>query len=237
MATALPAPADAANTFAPTAYLEYAGLWGDTYNGVTTDDGDHLAGSYTALGRVDYGRFTASLMFQRVSTRSVTNATTPAGAPGTALAYPSGQVIVPLFTAVNSESEIRLEYEPPAWPVYLGLAYSLSSNNYNFPALKAFGVGVELQPNPRHALSPYGSYFYFPNQTGTYPLADPNNPNSGSYQSSYRANELTLGASLRIPRTHLTLVGGYKQTTNVARVSSFNFVQDGPFLGLGYRLR
>jgi hypothetical protein len=231
------APASAANTLTPWAYLEYSGVYGDTYNGVTTDDGDHLSSSYSAKARVYYGRFAASVNFYRDVTDSQTNATTVSGAPGTVLNYPGGQVIVPVFTAVDAASEIRLEYQPARLPVYFGLAYSNASNNYNFPRLTALGVGVELMPNLRHLLSPFGSFFFFPNQTGTYPLGNPNNPNSGSVGSAFRSNELELGGSLVFPKTDLSLVAGYYQTTNIRRTGTFNFVRDGPFVGLGLRLR
>lgn len=231
------APAGAANELTPWAYLEYASVYGDTYNGVTTDDGDHLAQSYSAKARVYYGRFAASVKFYRDVTNSQNNTTTVTGAPGTVLNYPGGQVTVPVFTAVDAGSEFRLEYQPVHLPVYFGLAYSNASNNYNFPRLTGLGIGVELVPNPRRLLSPYGSFFYFPNQTGTYALANPNNPNSGSVASAFNSNELEVGGSLAFPKTDLSLVVGYYQTTNVRRTGTFNFVRDGPFLGLGYRVR
>jgi hypothetical protein len=233
---AIAAPARAASTLTPWAYLEYSGVYGDTYNGVTTDDGDHLASSYSAKARVGYGRFAASVNFYRDASNSQNNALTVTGMPGTVLNYPAGQVVVPVFTAVDAASEFRLEYKPFHPPVYFGLAYSNASNNYNFPRLSALGIGVELMPDPRRLLSPYGSFYFFPNQTGTYALANPNNPNSGSVGSAFRANELELGASLAFPKTDLSLVAGYYQTTNVRRTGTFNFVRDGPFVGLGYRL-
>ena len=231
------APANAANTLTLKAYLEYSGAYGDTYNGVTTGDGDHLSNSYSAKARVLYGRFAASVAFYRDVTNSEFNATTSTGAPATVLNYPSGQVVVPVFTAVDAASEFRLEYQPVRLPVYFGLAYSNASNNYSFPRLEALGIGVELMPNPHQLFSPYGSFYFFPNQTGTYALANPNDPNSGSVGSAFRSNELEVGGSLVLPKTYLSLVGGYYQTTNIRRTGRFNFVRDGPFVGLGYRLR
>jgi hypothetical protein len=233
----LAAPCRAANTLTPWGYLEYSGVYGDTYNGVTTDDGDHLSNSYAAKARVYYGRYAASISFYRDVTNSQANATTLTGQPGTVLNYPGGQVIVPVFTAVDSASEMRLEYQPARIPVYFGLAYSNSSNNYDFPRLTALGIGVELMPDPHRLVSPYGSYFFFPNQTGTYPLANPNDPKSGPVGSAFRSNELEVGGSLVFPKTDLSLVAGYYQTTNIRRTGTFNFVRDGPFVGLGFRLR
>jgi hypothetical protein len=237
LTTLVSPPAQAANALSPSAYLEYTPIYGDTYNGVTTDDGDNLAGSYATKVRVDYGRFSAQYRYHRDLSSSLINATTPSGGPGTALNYPGGQVIVPAFTAVDGESEIRLEYQPVHLPVYFGLAYSNSFNNYSFPRLTALGIGAELQPNPRKLISPYASFFYFPDQSGTYPLANPNNPNSGSAHSEFSANELELGGSLVFPKTDLSLVLGYYQTTNVRRTGTFNFVRDGPYVGIGYRLK
>jgi hypothetical protein len=237
LTTLVSPPAQAANALSPSAYLEYSALYGDTYNGVTTDDGDNLAGSYAAKVRVNYGRFTAQYSYHRDLSSSLVNAMTPSGGPGTALNYPAGTVIVPAFTATDAESEIRLEYQPVHLPVYFGLAYSNSFNNYSFPRLTALGIGAELQPNPHKLLSPYASFFYFPDQSGTYPLANPNNPNSGSAHSEFSANELDLGASLAFPKTDLSLVLGYYQTTNVRRTGTFNFVRDGPYVGIGYRVK
>jgi len=239
VAAALVAPAisRAADTLTPQGYLQYSPTFGDTYNGVTTDDGDHLSASFAAKAQLYYGRFSAAYMYYRDLSVSQANGMTSSGAPGTVISYPTGQVVMPVFTASDAQSEIRLEYQPVRIPVYFGLAYSNSFNNYGFPRLTAFGIGVQLAPNPKHLLSPYGSYYYFPNQTGTYPLADPNNPNSGSVQSAFRANELDLGGSLAFPKTALSLVVGYYQTTNVRRTGTFNFVRDGPYVGLGYRIK
>ena len=233
----LPAPARSDGSLATSGYVEYSHLFGDIYNGVTTDDGELLGGSYTVKGRVNYGRLSAVLSYRSDLSQSQVNATTPTGQPGTSLTFPAGAVIVPQFVAVDAQFEARLEYGLQQLPVYFGVAYSNATNNYGFPTLHAFGVGVEVQPSTRRALSPYGSFFYFPNQTGVYPLANPNNPASGSVTESLHANEFEVGASYTIPRTQLNIVGGYQQTTNVSRTGSFNFVLDGPFLGVGYRFR
>jgi hypothetical protein len=237
------APAFAANALKPSAYLEYAIPLGDIYNGVTTDDGEPLAGSYSAKARVFYGRFAASFRFYRDASWSQASTTAPAGGPGTVISYPDAMIVVPQFIAVDSASEVRLEYQPGRTPAYFGLAYSNQSNNYDFPRLTALGFGVEVMPNPKHLLSPYGSFFFFPNQTGTYPLANPNNPASGSVASAFHANELELGASIAFPKTPLSLVVGYYQNTNIQQyahshpIGNFNFVRDGPFVGLGLRTR
>jgi len=235
------APALAANTLKPSGYLEYGIPLGDIYNGVTTDDGEPLAGSYSAKARVFYGRFAVSFKFYRDSSWSQISTTTPGGGPGTVITYPDGTIVVPQFVAVDSASEVRVEAKPGRLPAYLGLAYSNQSNNYNFPRLVAFGFGVEVMPNPKHLLSPYGSFFFFPNQTGWYPLANPNNPASGGVASAFFANELELGASVAFPKTPLSLIVGYYQNTNVHQyanlhpMGNFNFVRDGPYVGLGLR--
>lgn len=231
------APALPDTLLATSGYIEYTHLIGDTYNGVTTDDGDILFGSYSIKGRLDYGRLAAVLSYRRDLTNSRTNATTPNGGPGTFLSFPAGGIILPQFVAVDAQFEARLEYRPQQLPVYLGIAFSNATNNYQFPTLQALGIGVEVKPNPRRTFSPYGSFFYFPNQNGVYAHADPNNPASGSVTESLRANELEVGASFAVPRTQLSVVGGYSQTTNISRTGSFNFVRDGPFVGVGYRLR
>lgn len=230
-------PALAENALSPQAYLQYTPTYGDTYNGVTTDDGDHLAGSYAAKVKVFYGRFAATYQYYRDFSTSVAKATLPSGAPGSALNYPGGTVIVPVFTASDAESEIRVEYQPTRFPIYVGAAYSNSFNNYNFPRLTAVGIGVELQPDPKRLLSPYGSYFFFPNQAGTYAHADPNNPSSGPVHSAFRANEIDFGASVAFPKTDVSLMVGIYQITNVRRTGIFNFVRVGPYVGLGYRIK
>ena len=238
LAFACAAPARSANANTLSGYLEYVTNWaGDTYNGVTTSDGENFPESFTAKARLNYGHFAASLKVYRDVTWSDANATTASGSAGTLISYPAANVIVPVFVAVDSASEIRLEYQPPKLPVYFGFAYSNQSNSYNFPRLLAVGIGVELMPNPKHVFSPYGSYFFFPNQTGTYPLANPFDPASGSVGTSFRANELELGGSYAIPKSDLSVVGGYYQNTNIARTATFNFVRDGLFIGLGFRTR
>jgi len=233
----MPAPARSEAALSTSGYVEYSHLFGDIYNGVTTDDGELLGGSYSIKGRANYGALSAVLSYRHDLSNSQVNATTPTGQPGTLLTFPAGSIVVPQFVAVDAQFEARLEYRLQQVPVYLGAAYSNATNNYGFPALHAFGVGLEVQPNSRRELSPYGSFFYFPNQTGVYPLANPTNPASGSVTESLRADELELGLSYAVPRTQLNIVAGYQQTTNVSRTGSFNFVLDGPFLGVGYRLR
>jgi hypothetical protein len=223
---------------APTiGYLEYAPIYGTTYNGVTTDSGGHLPDSHELKARIDVGRYMAQYSNHIDLSHSKRDATTATGAPGTSLAYPNGTVVVPTFTANDGESEFRLEYQPGKFPAYLGLAYSNSFNNYGFPRLSALGFGIELQPNPRRSISPYGSYFFFPDQTGTYPLANPNDPSSSPVSSSFVANEFEGGASIALRKTGLSIVLAYYQTTNVRRTGRFNFVRDGPLIGLGYQLR
>ena len=237
LALIVPATARAGAVDPLSAYIEYDAAFGDTYNGVTTDDGDHLFGSYATKARLDYGPFDASFRYHSDISRSKTNSTTPSGAPGTVLTYPAGQTIVPLFNAIDSESEVRLTYRPARLPIWIGLAYSHSSNNYNFPSLQAVGYGIELQPSQHRRLSPFGSYFFFPNQIGTYALANPNNPNSGSAPAAYRSNELEFGAAFAFARSPISVVAGYSQTTNISRFGAFNFVRDGPFIGVGFRVR
>ena len=238
LALGAPVPAHAAGGLtSPSGYIEYVATSGDIYNGVTTDDGEDLPGSYIAKGRIEYARFAALLRFRRDASQSQANALTSSGGPATSLAFPTAQVVVPQFTAVDSEFEARLEYQPLHIPVYVGLAYARATNNYGFPALQAVGFGLELTPNPHHLISPYGSYFFFPNQTGVYALANPNDPSSGTSPAAYRANELEIGLSLAIPKTDLTIDGGYSQSTNVSRLGAFNFVRSAPYLGVGYRLR
>jgi hypothetical protein len=229
--SALPARADDFRGF-----LEYAGVYGDTYDGVTTDDGDHLASSFGVRAMVASGRFAALYMYHRDENRSIANGTLPSGAPGTTINYPAEQTVVPLFTAVNAGSEFRLEYQPWRGPIYLGAAYSNSFNNYGFPRLSAFGVGVEVQPNPAKRLSPYGYYFYFPNQTGTFPLAAPSDPASGPFQESFHQDSFLAGGSGTIGRTGLSLRFGVYRDSSVRRAGSFNIVRDGPFIALAYRL-
>jgi hypothetical protein len=218
-------------------YLEYASIYGTTYNGVTTDSGGHLPGSHELKARIDVGRYMVQYSYHSDLSHSKTDATTSTGAPGTSLAYPGGTVVVPTFNANDGESEFRLEYQLGKFPAYLGLADSNSFNNYGFPRLSALGFGIELQPNPRRSISPYGSYFFFPNQMGTYPLANPNNPSSGPARSSFAANEFEAGVSIALRKTGLSIVLAYYQTTNVRRTGTFNFVRDGPVIGLGYQLR
>lgn len=218
-------------------YFEYAAVYGTTYNGVTTDSGGHRAGSYQVKARVNFGHFVAQYSYHSDLSASLEDGTTSTGMRGTSLMYPGGVIVVPAFTANDAESEFRLEYQALHAPVYFGLAYSNSFNNYGFPRLTALGIGVELQPNPRKLISPYGSYFFFPNQTGTYPLADPNDPSSGTVHTAFVANEFEGGFAITPPKANLSVVLAYYQTTNVRRTGTFNFVRDGPVIGLGYHLK
>jgi hypothetical protein len=226
----------AANASRVQASIDYVAPFGDTYDGVTTDDGDHLAGSLGVRAQVGYGRFVAIYAFESDKTASVVNGTTPSGTPGTTLNYPAEQTVVPVFTAVNAVSEFRLEYRPWRSPVYVGVAHSNSWNNYGFPRLQATGAGVEAQPSARRVLSPYGSYFFFPNQSGTYPLAAPTNPRSGAVASAFRVHELLAGLSWALAGSPVHVVFGYYQTICTRKTGTFNFSRDGPFIGVRFQL-
>jgi hypothetical protein len=216
--------------------FEYVKAYGDTYDGVTTDDGDHLGSSFALRATITSGRFGVLYMFHRYETASLTNGTTASGAPGTTINYPGEQIVVPLFTAHNAESEFRLEYQPWRGPIYVGAAYSNTFNNYAFPRLLAFGIGAEIHPNPAKRISPYGSFFYFPRQTGTFPMAAPSNPQSGPVHQDFWAYEELAGGSWTIAKTGLSVRFGYYQNDSERRTGTYNIVSDGPFVGLGYSL-
>ncbi|HXW51197.1 MAG TPA: hypothetical protein VEJ41_04345 [Candidatus Acidoferrales bacterium] len=218
-------------------YFEGGPQYGTTYNGVTTDSGGHLPGSYELKARVGTGRYVFQYSYHSDLSPSSADATTASGGRGTALNYPGGVVIVPAFNANDGESEFRLEYRTGNYPLFVGLASSNSFNNYMFPRLRGVGFGVELQPNDGKTISPYGSYFFFPDQSGTYPLANPNDPASGPAHQAFDANEFEGGFSIALRPRGLSLALAYYQTTNVQKTGDYNFVRDGPVIALGYRFK
>jgi hypothetical protein len=78
----------------------------------------------------------------------------------------TGSTNVASFDAVNREIDARLGVQVLAPRIYLAASYLWRNTNYGYPEQHGWGVGIEKLPDLDHALSLFGSYYYYPNVQG-----------------------------------------------------------------------
>jgi hypothetical protein len=81
------------------------------------------------------------------------------------------QVAVPAFTARDTDVDARLGLKVADPRIYVGVGYLWRQENYGYPRQSGLGFGAEKLPDLDHALSLYGSVYYYPTISGnfTYP--------------------------------------------------------------------
>jgi hypothetical protein len=121
--------------------------------------------------------------------------------------------------------------------VYVGVGYMWVSTNYGYPNMNGVGFGIEKLPDLNHALSLFGSAWYYPNVKGTYTNVPSASINPLSYDLQYNILKYQIGATYVIGNSPIFVEAGWmgdqwsnKQNAPVNR--SYN----GPFAGLGFRL-
>ncbi len=142
-----------------------------------------------------------------------------------------GASFVPPFTAREQDVDARLGVRILQPRVYLGVGYLWRSNNYGYPTMSSWGVGLEKLPDLDHALSVYGSVWYYPNTYGYY-----NSP-SFSYKLEYRVLKYQVGVAWDIANSPVFVEAGWLGDSG--RASSVNdpasFTHNGPYAGIGLR--
>ena len=170
------------------------------------------------------------------------NAPCVAGAPWngnrgcvTTIGPGTGSVYVPSFTAQDRDLDLRLGVQV-AWPrIYLGVGYLWRTDSYGYPEQTGVGFGVEKLPDLDHALSLFGSYWYYPSIQGNF-----TDPTSGiGYALQYRDSKYQLGAALSVPffsNAGVFIEGGFMGDRGYAKqFAPDGFIHEGFFAGVGIR--
>jgi hypothetical protein len=146
-----------------------------------------------------------------------------------------GYAYTPVFLAKQTDIDGRVEYQVANPRLYVGVSYIETGNNYGYPQLRGFGVGVEKLPELRPGLSYYGSVFYYPTASGNFTVASPGSPNLGvSYRQQYAITKLDIGLALVLRNFPVYLYGGYSgDEYNAKQNAPIGQTHNGVYLGLG----
>lgn len=145
--------------------------------------------------------------------------------------------MTPVFLGKQTNLDGRLEYKIADPRIYIGVGYLTTSTSYGYPHLNGVGAGVEKLPDFTSWISPYGSVFYYPSQTGNYTIPQMTSPNFGvTYKQDYSIVKYDIGVALSEKHFPGYIYGGfggnrYGQKAN-APVSQ---THSGPYIGLGVR--
>jgi hypothetical protein len=114
----------------------------------------------------------------------------PVGAIGT-----GGSSFVPAFSPIDGDVSARIGVKVADPRIYVGGAYMVTSNNYGYPRTHGFGYGVEKLPDLDRTLSFFASYYYYPENEGSF-----TDPTTGSnYLLQYRFQQYQAGLTYNLP--------------------------------------
>jgi hypothetical protein len=149
-----------------------------------------------------------------------------------------GVAFTPVFLARQNSLDVRLEYQVASPRIYVGVGYLHTTDNYGYPNLNGFGVGVEKLPDLRPGISLYGSAFYYPSATGTYTVTDPTSPNYGTgYQQQYQIIKYDIGLALVVAHSPVYVHGGFSADQYFAKQNApIGQLHAGPYIGLGVKI-
>jgi hypothetical protein len=119
--------------------------------------------------------------------------THPAGRVGTI--GNGGSAFVPSFSPIDGDVSARLGVKVANPRIYVAAAYMVTSNNYGYPRTHGFGYGVEKLPDLDRTFSFFGSYYYYPENEGSF-----TDPTTGSnFLLQYRFQQYQAGIAYNLP--------------------------------------
>lgn len=157
-----------------------------------------------------------------------------AAAGGSIALAGGGNAFAPAFQAKEEDYDFRAGVRALEPRLYLGVSYLRHTNNYGYPTLHGYGIGLEKLPDVDQIFSVYGGAYYYPTLRGTY--TQPLGPNSGvPLQLAYHTLKYDMGITLK-PSEHspVFIDAGYlgDRSRNADNAPS-NITRNGPFVGLG----
>jgi Copper amine oxidase N-terminal domain len=160
------------------------------------------------------------------------------GAPATFFnTIDGGRCFTNVFKARQSWWTGALEYKVANPHIMIGIDYLSATNNYGYPRLSGWGVGLEKLPDFTSSVSWHGNVFYHPSASGTYTVNDPASPHFGlTYKQQYHLYTYDAGLDYLFGRSPLYLYlgfnGDYYNANANAPVSQ---THSGPYAGIGLR--
>ncbi len=121
--------------------------------------------------------------------------------------------------------------------VYIGVGYMWVSSNYGYPNMNSWGFGAEKLPDLNHALSFFGSVWYYPNVHGGYTnlASAPISPQS--YNLAYNILKYQVGLDYVIGNSPIFIdLGWMGDNWSNKQNAPINRTYNGPFAGLGFRI-
>jgi Copper amine oxidase N-terminal domain len=149
----------------------------------------------------------------------------------------TGQTVVNSFSAYDRDIDARLGVQVLKPRIYLAASYLWQNHNYgqfNYPTTRGWGAGIEKLPDLDHALSLFGSYYYYPNVQGR--LASPIGPDS---YLTYRVSKYQAGVAYAVPAAKKLggfFEGGWQGERDTAKfLAPSDYQHDGWFGGFGVK--
>jgi hypothetical protein len=143
----------------------------------------------------------------------------------------TGSTFVPAFTAKDTDVDARLGLRVADPRIYIGVGYLWRQTDYGYPKLDGFGFGIEKLPDLDHALSIYGSAWYYPNTKGTF-----TDPTGTSYQLAYNFLKYQIGLDWVIGKGPVFVEGGWQGLRGTNKTNApVDTSANGPYAGLGIK--
>lgn len=104
-------------------------------------------------------------------------------------------VTVPQFSAIDGDVSARLGVKVANPRIYVAAAYMVTSNNYGYPRTHGLGYGVEKLPDLDRTFSFFASYYYYPENEGSF-----TDPTTGTnFLLQYRFQQYQAGITYNLP--------------------------------------
>jgi hypothetical protein len=187
--------------------------------------------SYAGRGAVEFKMNALPLMAEGYAEQYTYSH--PAGAVGTIGG--SGSTFVPAFLPIDGDVSARLGLRVANPRIYVATAYMVATNNYGYPRTHGLGFGVEKLPDLDRPLSVFASYYYYPENEGSF-----TDLSSGTnFLLQYRFQQYQAGIAYNLPFAafkfgRIFFEAGFmgNQATN-KQFLPINGHESGGFAGLG----
>jgi hypothetical protein len=146
-----------------------------------------------------------------------------------------GSAFVPRFSPIDGDVSARLGVKVANPRIYVAAAYMVTSNNYGYPRTHGLGYGVEKLPDLDRPVSFFASYYYYPENEGTFI-----DPTSGAnFLLQYRFQQYQAGITYNLPFAKFNNAGIFFEAGFMGNVSTnkqflpLNGHESGGFAGFG----
>jgi hypothetical protein len=120
--------------------------------------------------------------------------------------------------------------------IYVAVGYLWLSNNYGYPNMNNVGFGLEKLPDLNHALSLFGSIFYYPNVNGNIVTGNQFGVPT-SFNLSYNILRYQAGVNYVIGNSPIFVEAGWMGDSWTNKQNApINRSYNGPFAGLGIKV-